>query len=137
MLLCFSLGDERFALDAKAIREVVPLVQLKKIPNAPTWVAGIMRYHSHLVPVIDLCALNMQRPAERYMSTRIMVIDFTTDDGSNRLLGLLAEKVTEILQCRAEEFSDDASGGSIRDIADEFDGNAPNKDDESRTARDN
>jgi len=106
MLLCFSLGDERFALDTKAVREVTPLVQLKKIPNAPTWVAGIMRYHTQLVPVIDLCALNMHRPAERHMSTRIMIIDFATADGSRRPLGLLAEKVTEILQRQSEEFSD-------------------------------
>lgn len=106
MLLCFSLGDERFALDTQLVREVAPLVQLKKIPNAPAWVAGIMRYHGQLVPVIDLCALNMGQPAERKMSTRIIIADYTATEGSNRLLGLLAEKVTEILQRQPEEFSD-------------------------------
>ena len=106
MLLCFSLGDERFAMDARIVREVTPVVQLKKIPNAAAWVAGVMRYHGQLVPVIDLCMLNRQRPAARHMSTRIMVIDFTASDGDKRLLGLLAEKVTEILQRQPEEFSD-------------------------------
>ena len=106
MLLCFSLGDERFALDTKGVQKVVPLVQLKKIPNAPAWVAGVMRYHGQLVPVIDLCALNIQQPAARQMSTRIMVIDYAAADGSSRLLGLMAEKVTEILRRSAEEFSD-------------------------------
>ena len=106
MLLCFSLGDERFALDTTMVKKVVPLVQLKKIPNSPAWVAGVMRYHGQIVPVIDLCALNLQRPAERRMSTRIILTDFVAHNGSNQMLGLLAEKVTEILQQNPDEFAD-------------------------------
>lgn len=106
LLLCFSLGDERFALDTGAVREVIPMVGMKKIPKAPEWVAGIMLYHAEPVPVIDLCALNMQKPAARRMSTRIILVDFTDHQGAQHLLGLLAEKATETLQRKPEEFSD-------------------------------
>lgn len=105
MMLCFSLGDERFALDTVAVREVIPMVSMKKIPIAPDWVAGVMRYHGEVVPVIDLCLLNIQQPAARQLSTRIILINFIDHQGRERLLGLLAEKVTEILRQSPDEFS--------------------------------
>ena len=39
------------------------------------------------------------------MSTRIMLIRFIDHQGTERLLGLLAEKVTEVLHREPEEFS--------------------------------
>ncbi|MDX8381048.1 MAG: chemotaxis protein CheW [Ghiorsea sp.] len=104
LLLCFSMGGERYALDATAVVEVIPLVRLKRLPTTPDWVSGIIKYHGHVIPVIDLCALNLGRKVERLLSTRIIIIQFIAKDGSEHLLGLLAEQVTETVNKDADEF---------------------------------
>ncbi len=105
-LLCFSLGDERFALDTTGVVEITPVVSLKKIPAAPAWVAGIMRYRGRQVPVIDACLLCFAMPAKRVMSTRIIVVNFTTAGGEPQLLGLMAERVTDTLHCDLSMLAD-------------------------------
>jgi len=104
LLLCFSLGDDRFAMDASVVQEVVPQVKLKNIPKAPAWVAGIMRYHGKVVPVIDLCALHLSRKATAYLSTRIILVHYTGCDKTEHLLGLLAEQVTETIHRQRQDF---------------------------------
>ena len=105
LLLCFSMGDERFALKASNVREIIPMVHMKKIPTAPEWVAGVMCYHGQMVSVIDLCALHLARNSERRMSTRIILVRFTAHDKVEHLLGLLAERVTKTLQRQAKDFT--------------------------------
>src|SRR5205807_5393212 len=57
--------------------EVVPLVSLKKIPQAPPGVAGIFNYHGQPVPVIDLSELTIGIPAQARVSTRIILINYS------------------------------------------------------------
>jgi len=104
LLVCFCMGDERYALDAAKVQQVVPVLRLKKIPTTPTWVAGLMRYHGQAVPVIDLCALHLDRKSRAWLSTRIIVVRFTAHDATEHLLGLLCEKVTGTLRRHADDF---------------------------------
>ena len=105
LLLCFSLGDERFVLDASKVKEVIQLVRIKKMPKVPDWVAGVIRYHGKMVPVIDLCALNLDRNADRRMSTRIILVHFIGQEQSGHLLGLIAEQVNQTIRKDAEDFA--------------------------------
>lgn len=105
LLLCFSLGDERFAVDAAKVQRILPLVRMKQIPKAPAWMAGLMRYHDRTVPVVDLCALNLARKAERRLSTRIILVHFTDREQQSHPLGLLAEQVDETVRRQATDFT--------------------------------
>jgi chemotaxis-related protein WspB len=44
LLLLFEIGNGRYALETSQIIEIVPLVNLKKIPTTPAYVAGLMNY---------------------------------------------------------------------------------------------
>ncbi len=104
LLLCFSFGDGRFAMDASEVVEVVSMVRLEPVPRAPDHVAGIMRCHGRTVPVIDLCALAAGRPAKDLLSTRIIIARYPTRDGTVHELGLIAEGVTETMRSDAGDF---------------------------------
>lgn len=104
LLLCFAMGDERFALGTSQVVEVISLVQLRKVHKAPEWIAGIMRYHGQAVPVIDLCCLSMRCSAKRFLSTRIILVRYPVQDGSERTLGLIAERVTETMRYDSSDF---------------------------------
>ena len=106
LFLLFQLGKDRYALEASRVVEVVPLLALKKLPQAPTGVAGVFNYRGRPVPAVDLGALTLGQPASERLSTRIIVVNYPDESGANHLLGLIAEHATETLRKDAEEFVD-------------------------------
>lgn len=105
LLLLFTLGQYRYALDARAIIEVVPLAELKAIPRAPDYVAGILNYRGTNVPVLDLTRMNQAQPSRACMSTRIILVDYRDSAGAVHILGLMAERVTETVKKAQSEFT--------------------------------
>lgn len=112
LFLVFQIGNDRYALPAKSVVEVVPLLNLKHLPHAPRSITGVFNYRGVPVPAIDLSDLTLGRAAVERMSTRIIVVNCPNAKGQARLLGLIAERATGILRTRAEEF--DNPGSSIR-----------------------
>jgi chemotaxis-related protein WspB len=108
LFLVFHLGPERYMLDVRQIAEVLPLIGIMQIPQAPLGVAGIFNYRGALVPAIDLSQIMLGRPARRRLHTRIVLVQYADDSGTTHLLGLIAEKVTETVQREATDFT--ASG---------------------------
>jgi chemotaxis-related protein WspB len=106
LFLLFQIGQDRFALQANHVVEVVPLLDLKKIPQAPKGVAGLFNYRGRPVPAVDLCELTLNKPAEERLSTRIIVVHYPDSGGKNHLLGLIAERATEVIRKERSDFTD-------------------------------
>lgn len=106
LFLVFQLGKDRFLIEARRVAEVVPLVEFKSLPQAPTWLAGLFDYRGMPVPIIDLSALALGRPARRCLSTRILLVHGQIEDGGTRLVGLIAEQATQTLRCDHLQFLD-------------------------------
>jgi chemotaxis-related protein WspB len=106
LFLLFQLGADRYALEASRVVEVVPLLALKQLPQAPPGVAGIFNYRGRPVPAVDLSALTLGRPAGERLSTRIIIINYAGPSGANHLLGLIAERATDTLRKDIEAFVD-------------------------------
>lgn len=104
LFLLFQLDQDRYALEARQVVEVLPLVNLKQIPHAPRCVAGLFNYRGRPVPAIDLSELTLGRPARSRLSTRIVVINYLGDNGEPHPLGLIAEKTTGTLRREPEDF---------------------------------
>ena len=106
LFLLFQLGEDRYALDAAQVMEVLPLVDVKQIPQAPAGVAGICNRRSAPLPVIDLSELTLGRPAARRLSTRIIVVRCADGAGGVRELGLIAERATGMFRREPADFVD-------------------------------
>jgi chemotaxis-related protein WspB len=106
LFLLFQLGKDRYALQASRVVEVLPLVDLKKIPNAARGVAGIFNHRGRPVPAIDLSELTTGRPAGERLSTRIILVNYPDDRGRNHPLGLIAERVTETIERESSDFTE-------------------------------
>jgi chemotaxis-related protein WspB len=106
LFLMFQLGTDRYAIDAADVVEVLPLVHAKRIPQSPPGVAGVFDYHGAPVPLIDLAELALGKASQRWMSTRIILVDYRQRAGEAQLLGLLAERATETLRRPEKDFKD-------------------------------
>jgi len=94
--IVFRCGELSFALEARALAEVVPAVSLRTLPHAPNWVAGLLNLRGKTIPVIDLCEMMTGRAARRVLSTRIMVVHYPSPEKPEHLLGIMAESLTEM-----------------------------------------
>jgi len=106
LFLLFQLGTDRYALEASRVVEVVPLLELKRLPQAPKGVAGMFNYRGYPVPAVDLSELTLGQPAQERLSTRIIVVKHPDATGQERLLGLVAEHATETLRADPVSFVD-------------------------------
>lgn len=105
MILLFNVGGDSYGINANGIIEVLPSVALKHFPQGPDYVAGLLNYRGLAVPVIDLTWLMSAHPSRNRISSRIILVDYFTESGDRRTLGLRVEKVTETLKISDAAFT--------------------------------
>jgi chemotaxis-related protein WspB len=126
LLLTLKVGPNRYAIDATRVIELVPRVELRSIPHAPSFLAGLLGYRGQNVPVIDLGSLFCSIPCRDCLSTRIILVNDapgdhlqesgtsapsranedpkTSDPARNPgLLGLIGEQVSELTYARSDQ----------------------------------
>jgi chemotaxis-related protein WspB len=101
LFLKFRIGSESYALDTTQIAEVLPLLEITRVPQTPAGVAGLINYRGRPVPVIDLSELMLGEPARSHISTRLILVRY-----GEHLLGLIAEQATETMRREAGSFTD-------------------------------
>jgi len=106
LFVLFQLGNDRYALEASRVVEVVPLLALKRFPQSPRGMAGMFIYRGRPVPALDLCQLTMDRPALEHLSTRIIIVNYSDTPGSEQMVGLIAERATETIRRERNDFVD-------------------------------
>lgn len=106
--LLFQIADQRYALNVSQITEIVPAVNLRKIPGAPDYVAGVFNFRGTLVPVIDLGIMIAGSRAPHFFSTRIVLVSYKGRLRGSRTLGLLVERAISVV---ADEFGEPSSAG--------------------------
>ncbi len=105
MLVCYA-GNDRYAIESSRVIEVIPRVVLRKVYHLPAYVAGLFNYRGEIVAVIDMCQLIQGIPSNAHLSTRIIMLGNTKQDGTKQYLGLMAERVTETINQPAEDLVD-------------------------------
>lgn len=105
LILGLSVGKERYGIDATSIVEVVPYIQLKKVPLTEDSIKGIFNYRGIATPVIDLCQLFEQHNSNKTFSTRIIIIEYHDKSGATKPIGLVANNVTDVMQCEIDNLS--------------------------------
>jgi purine-binding chemotaxis protein CheW len=89
------LDDELFALEAANVREILDMIPVTRVPNAPAFVAGLVNVRGSVVPLADFRVMfGMARKAAD-PDTRIVVLE-TVVEGEPLIVGLLADRVEDV-----------------------------------------
>jgi purine-binding chemotaxis protein CheW len=103
--LTLRLQDEVFAIEAGSVREILDLVPVTEVPNAPAFVGGLINVRGRVVPLADLrVVFGMHRPPPD-KDTRIVVIE-TEIEGEPTIIGIVADKVHEVTEIDATSVQD-------------------------------
>jgi purine-binding chemotaxis protein CheW len=94
-----------FAIEAGSVREILDLVPITEVPNAPAFVTGLINVRGRVVPLADLRVMfDMDRPPPD-QDTRIVVIEIEID-GEPTVAGILADKVYDVTDIEAAAIQD-------------------------------
>ena len=100
-LALIALAGERYALETRCIREVLPLAGLTPVPGAPDFLAGVLNLRGEILPVFDLRKLFALAAKEATALSRVIVL------GAERAeFGLLAEEALGVTSLRKDEVLD-------------------------------
>ena len=110
LILTFTAAGNRYAVEVARVVEVVPRVELREMPHAPGFLAGLLEYRGQVVPVIDLGLLLGGGPSPDRLSTRIILVNplphnhnRTEDAPAGKLLGLIAEQVSDLTRIQPDQ----------------------------------
>jgi chemotaxis-related protein WspB len=101
LFLLFQVDSGRYALEAKRVAEVLPMLPVRPLAKAPAGVAGALNYRGAPLPVIDLSRVIAGRPAALRSSTRIVVVNCA----NGKQAGFIAERANETLERDAASFA--------------------------------
>lgn len=90
-----GIDRETFALPVEAVREILDMCEISKLPNAPQQLLGMIDVRGTAVPVIDLRTKFGLPRIDATPNTRILVLEFVAQ-GRKTLIGLVADRVFEV-----------------------------------------
>lgn len=95
--LTYSLGDEVFAMDIRAVREIIQYATMTAVPLMPEFVRGVINLRGQVVPVIDLQSRLGRATAQIGKKTCIIIFD-ASREGEKLELGLMVDAVSEVIE---------------------------------------
>ncbi|HEX7853493.1 MAG TPA: chemotaxis protein CheW [Sphingobium sp.] len=120
-VLTFDIGEEKLALEAVIIREILDLLPETVVPGAAPLVGSIVNFRGKIIPIADLrLAFGMAIEAPT-VDSRIVVIE-TDLGGEPQYIGIRTDKVHEVATLRQDASAEPPAVGMRwrRDFVREF-----------------
>jgi len=95
-LVTFTLGTEEYAVNILKVQEINRMTEIAKVPNAPTYVEGVINLRGRVIPVVNLRERFSMTEKERDAQSRIMIMDI-----QGLTIGLVVDSVSEVLRIPA------------------------------------
>lgn len=111
--LTFLLDDEQYAVDILCVEEIRSWEQPTKIPNAPSYVKGVINMRGIIVPIIDL-RLKFTVGAAVYLETTVVIVLTYQDEENSRTIGFVVDAVSDVLNAEPTDIKPaPAFGGCV------------------------
>jgi purine-binding chemotaxis protein CheW len=95
--LSFCLGSEHYGVEILRVREIIGLIAITPLPQAPEYVKGVMNLRGRIIPVIDLRAKFGLPEVEATKETCIIVMEGgDATSGEAVVMGVVVDSVREV-----------------------------------------
>ena len=107
-LVVFELNQESYGVNVSQVQSIIPMQEIVTVPNAPTFIEGVVNLRGSIIPVIDLRArFGLTQPAtddsqnngKKAQKKQVIVIIELND----LLVGLIVDRVTEVTKIAEED----------------------------------
>jgi len=103
--LTFSLAREEYGISIVKVKEIIELMPITPIPQAPSFVKGVINLRGKVIPVIDLRIRFGMASVEHSDRSCIIVVDIAGAAGT-RLVGVMVDSVSDVLYISGYDIED-------------------------------
>jgi purine-binding chemotaxis protein CheW len=94
--LSFKIGKETFAVSVQKALEVLEKQYITQIPNAPTYVEGVINFRGHIIPVIDT-RIKFNLPKREADDKYVVIVFDLLIENRKMLIGAIADSVQDVI----------------------------------------
>jgi purine-binding chemotaxis protein CheW len=92
-VVTFTLNELDYAIDIGMIREIIYFKKTVPLPEAPSFVEGVLDLRGAIVPVIDLKKTIKMKRATNIPSTHILIVKL-----GQSVIGIIVDEVKEVIR---------------------------------------
>ncbi len=98
----FSVANEEFCMDILKVQEIIRMVEITVMPNAPDYVEGVINLRGKIIPIIDFRKRMhlVSKEEVNEQGRRIVVVSF-----GKVTVGLFVDKVSQVMKLSNEQIS--------------------------------
>lgn len=99
-VVIFKLGNEEYAIPIMQVQEIIRMIDITAVPQAPDFVEGIISLRGRIIPIIDLMKRFNLEGGEHSDEMRIIVVDV-----QNQTVGIIVDMVSEVSNLGEDDIS--------------------------------
>ncbi len=100
--LTFQVGDQEFGCGLLRVREILQVAPISAVPSTPACIRGVMNVRGSVIPVVDL-SIKFGRPPTAFNPFTCVIVLELAIDGQQTPIGMLADKVNDVVELGAAE----------------------------------
>ena len=94
----FRVGRETYGVPITSLHEIVRVPEITAVPDAPTYMEGVINLRGKIVSVIDLRKRFAEKSIDQGRQNRILVVEH-----NGRLAGLIVDSASEVLKIHTSD----------------------------------
>ncbi len=96
--MTFFLGQVCYGLEILRVRELIGMMEITQLPQAPAYVKGVINLRDKVIPIVDLRGRFGMAEIEATEQSCIIVVQVR-----ERTIGVLVDRVSEVQDIGAQE----------------------------------
>ena len=100
--LTFLLAEEEYGISILKIKEIIGMMTITTIPQAPTYMKGVINLRGKVISVIDL-RLRFHIDARVYNERTCIIVVEITDKSNTLHVGLVVDAVSEVVHVKGAD----------------------------------
>jgi purine-binding chemotaxis protein CheW len=89
----FRVGNETFGVPIQSVHEIVRMMDITNVPDAPIYIEGVINLRGKIIPVVDLRKRFGEKEIKASKKNRILVAEIGT-----KMVGLVVDSASEVLK---------------------------------------
>lgn len=96
--ITFSINDEHFALSLDAVERIIQVVEMRALPQKPSFLHGLANIYGELVPVINIHFLFGEEKRQLELSDQLVIMVI-----SSVKVAILVDNTLDVLHIEEDE----------------------------------
>src|SRR5262249_42486337 len=109
--LGFFVAEAEYAIGILRVREILEYDTVTRVPSTPRSIRGVIKLRGRVVPVVDL-AVRLGLPESTITKRTCIVVVEAEVDGERAVMGVLADRVSQVIDLRKDEIEPPPSFGT-------------------------